>query len=92
MRWLRAAVSELVGMFVTDWWQTAALVAIITAAALAGHRWHAVAVGIALAAGLALALIVATRLDAVRRRPPAPALPTTVADAEVAERPAALVG
>jgi hypothetical protein len=51
MSFLRSAISEVVGLFVADWLQSAVIVAILAAGWLAVSRWGAVAL-----AGLVLLL------------------------------------
>jgi len=65
---IRAVVHEVVGLFVSDWTQTAVTVAIIAAAWILIPRFHYAAIAFALAAALAVQLIVATGAEARRGR------------------------
>ena len=68
MKALRAVVDEVVGLFVSDWTQTAVTIAIIAIAWFLIPRFHFVAIAFALAVALAVQLIVATRAEARRSR------------------------
>ncbi len=68
MRFLRAAVEEVVGLFVADWVQAATTVAIIGAGWLALPRFHVEGLAFALAVALALQLVFATAAEARRTR------------------------
>ena len=59
MKWLRAAASEVIGLFVGDWVQSGVSVAILAAAWLALPR---------LAVALAVQLILATAAEARRKK------------------------
>ncbi len=74
MSFVRSALSEVVGLFVADWLQSAVIVAILAAGWLAVSRWGAVAL-----AGLVLLLagqlvwfarVEARRTTSVKRSPP----------------------
>jgi len=64
MRWLRAAGSEVIGLFVGDWFQTGISVAILAAGWLALPRLHVEGVAYVLAVALAVQLILATTAEA----------------------------
>ena len=68
MRALRAGLAEVLGLFVTDWWRTGALVLVLVLAAVIGRRVHGGGLGFALAAAVALFLVLSTALDAAARR------------------------
>ncbi len=68
MKVVRAVVDEVVGLFVSDWTQTAVTVAIIAIAWFLIPRFHFAAIAFALAAALAVQLIVATGAEARRAR------------------------
>jgi hypothetical protein len=66
--WLRAAVSEVVGLFVGDWFQTGISVAILAVAWLALSRLHVAGLAYVIAVALAVQLVVATGAEARRKR------------------------
>lgn len=68
MSWLRAAVSEVIGLFVGDWFQTGVSVAILAIAWLVLSRLHIAGLPYVIAVGLAVQLILATSAEARRRR------------------------
>ena len=68
MSWLRTAVSEVIGLFVSDWSQTAVSVAILAAGWLALPRLHVAGLAYAIAIALAVQLILATAAEARRRQ------------------------
>jgi hypothetical protein len=68
MKWLRAAASEVIGLFVGDWFQTGVSVAILAAAWLALPRLHIGGVAFVLAAALAVQLVLATSAEARRKK------------------------
>ena len=68
MRWLRAAASEVIGLFVGDWVQTGVSVAILAAGWLALPRLHVGGVAYALAVALAVQLVLATAAEARRKK------------------------
>ncbi|HEV2217158.1 MAG TPA: hypothetical protein VGV88_06255 [Candidatus Dormibacteraeota bacterium] len=68
MRWLRAAASEVIGLFVGDWFQTGVSVAILAGGWLALPRLHVAGVAFALAIALAAQLVLATAAEARRKR------------------------
>ena len=68
MRFLRAALDEVVGLFVSDWTQTGITVAIIAVAWFAVPRLHLAAVAFAFALALAAQLVFATGAEARRTR------------------------
>lgn len=75
MRIIRAVLDEVVGLFVSDWTQTAVTIAIIAIAWFLIPRFHFVAIAFALAIALAAQLIVATRAEARRTRAASRSLP-----------------
>ncbi len=68
MRFIRAAVAEVVGLFVGDWTQTVVSVAIIGLGWFALPRLHLVGLAFVLCVALAAQLIVATAAEAQRTR------------------------
>jgi hypothetical protein len=68
MRVVRAVVDEVVGLFVSDWTQTAVTIGIIAIAWFLIPRFHFVAIPFVLAAALAIQLIFATGAEARRTR------------------------
>ena len=68
MNWLRAAGSEVIGLFVGDWTQTGVSVAILAAGWLALPRLHVEGVAYVLAFALAVQLILATAAEARRKK------------------------
>ena len=68
MSWLRTVVSEVIGLFVSDWSQTAVSVAILAAGWLALPRLHVAGLAYAIAIALAVQLILATAAEARRRQ------------------------
>jgi hypothetical protein len=68
MKWLRVAASEVIGLFVGDWFQTGVSVAILGASWLALPRLHVEGVAFALAIALAAQLILATSAEARRKK------------------------
>jgi len=68
MSWLRAAASEVIGLFVGDWFQTGVSVAILGAAWLALPRLHVEGVAFVLAIALAVQLVAATAAEARRKK------------------------
>lgn len=70
MRFFRAALKELVGLFVTNWTETAVTVAILALAFIAAHFVSTFVIGIALVLLLATQLIYSTTNDARKRRAP----------------------
>lgn len=66
MRFIRAAVEELVGLFVGDWTQTAISVAILGAGWLILSRLHVAGLAFVLCAALAIQLVLATAAEARR--------------------------
>ncbi|TME97333.1 MAG: hypothetical protein E6I39_12990 [Chloroflexi bacterium] len=68
MKWLGAAASEVIGLFVGDWVQSGVSVAILAAAWLALPRLHVEGVAYVLAVALAVQLILATAAEARRKK------------------------
>jgi hypothetical protein len=68
MRWLRAAATEVIGLFVGDWVQSGVSVAILGVGWLALPRLHVEGVAFVLAVALAVQLIVATAAEARRKK------------------------
>jgi hypothetical protein len=67
LSFLRAAVTQVVKLFVTDWTQTAGIAVILLAGFLLARQLHSAAVGFAIAAVLALHLVYTTASEARRR-------------------------
>jgi hypothetical protein len=67
MRFLRAAVSEVLGLFVADWTQTLTSVVILAVGWLALPRFKLAGVAFAVALALAVQLVVATLVEARRK-------------------------
>lgn len=68
MSWLVATVREVVGLFVTDWEETAVILGILLVAWGATVARMSDGAGFAVAAALGVQLLVFTTLDARRRR------------------------
>ncbi len=68
MSWLRAAASEVVGLFVGDWFQSITTVVILAVAWIALPRVHVAGLAYAIAIALAAQLILATTAEARRRK------------------------
>ena len=70
MKFLRSAASELTGLFVADWLQTAVIVGILAAGWYALAAWHVspLPVLVALVLLLAAQLVWFTRAEAARTR------------------------
>ena len=70
MKFLKSAGSELAGLFVADWLQTAVIVGILAAGWYALAAWHAspLPVLVALVLLLAAQLVWFTRAEAARTR------------------------
>lgn len=68
MSWLRAAASEVVGLFVGDWFQTGVSVAILAVAWLILSRLHVEGLAYVIAIALAVQLIFATATEARRKK------------------------
>ena len=68
MNWLRAAGSEVIGLFVGHWIQSGVSVAILAAGWLALPRLHIEGVAYVLAVALAVQLILATAAEARRKK------------------------
>ena len=68
MRFLRAAVDEVVGLFVGDWTQTIVSVAILGIGWLALSRLHILGLAFLLCIALAVQLVLATAAEARRTR------------------------
>jgi hypothetical protein len=68
VKFIRAAVQEVVGLFVGDWTQTVVSVAILGAGWLALPRLHVAGLAFALCLALAAQLIAATAAEARRTR------------------------
>jgi hypothetical protein len=66
MKFLRAAVEQVVKLFVTDWTQTAGIAAILVFGFVASRQLHALPVGFLIALMLA-AHLVFTTLNEARR-------------------------
>lgn len=64
MRLIRAAASQVVGLFVGDWTQTITSVAILGIGWFALARWRVAGLAFAIAVALGVQLIVATLLQA----------------------------
>jgi hypothetical protein len=67
MKFLKAAASEVIGLFVGDWTQTIVSIVILAAGWFVIGRLHQSGLGFIVAFALAAQLVVATRLEASRR-------------------------
>ena len=67
MRFLRAAVSEVIGLFVGDWAQTGVSVAILAVGWIVLSRVHVNGIAFVIAIALAAQLVYFTTLEARRR-------------------------
>jgi hypothetical protein len=67
MNFLRAAASEVIGLFVGDWTQTIVSIVILAVGWFAIGRMRQTGLGFIVAFALAAQLVVATRLEARRR-------------------------
>ena len=67
MRFLRAAGSEVLGLFVGDWAQTLVSIAILALGWFLLSRFNASGLGFAVALALAVQLVYATTLEARTR-------------------------
>jgi len=67
MKFLKAAASEVIGLFVGDWTQTIVSIVILAAGWLVVSRIHQIGIGFIVAVALAAQLVIATRLEARRR-------------------------
>jgi hypothetical protein len=67
MRFLRAAASEVIGLFVGDWTQTIVSIVILAAGWFVISRVHQTGLAFMVALALAAQLVIATRLEARRR-------------------------
>jgi hypothetical protein len=74
LRRLRAVVSEVLGLFVTDWLSTVLALAILGGGWALSRRFQGAAVGLPMAAAIAL-LVVGEALLVARRRPAVTAQP-----------------
>ena len=68
MRFIRAAVDEVIGLFVGDWTQTIVSVAILGLGWLALSRLHITGLAFVLCVALAVQLVVATAAEGRRTR------------------------
>ncbi len=68
MRFVRAAVDEVVGLFVGDWTQTIVSVAILGLGWLALSRIHVLGLAFVLCVALGVQLVLATAAEARRTR------------------------
>lgn len=68
MRFIRAAVDEVVGLFVGDWTQTIVSVAILGLGWLALSRLHVMGLAFLLCVALAVQLVLDTAAEARRTR------------------------
>jgi hypothetical protein len=68
VRFLRAAVDEVVGLFVGDWIQTIVSVGILGLGWLALSRLHILGLAFVLCVALAVQLVLATAAEARRTR------------------------
>jgi ABC-type Co2+ transport system permease subunit len=66
VRFVRATVDEVLGLFVADWIQALVTVVILAAGWVALPRLHSAGLAFVLAAGLALQLVFATVAEARR--------------------------
>jgi hypothetical protein len=67
MRFLRAALSEVVGLFVGDWAQTAVSVGILGIGWFLLSRFHIAGIAFVVAIALAAQIVYATTLEARQR-------------------------
>jgi hypothetical protein len=67
MKFLKAAASEVIGLFVGDWTQTIVSVVILAAGWFVLGRVRQTGLGFVVALALAIQLVFATRLEARRR-------------------------
>ena len=67
MRFLRAAVSEVIGLFVGDWVQTAVSVGILAIGWVVLSRVHVNGIAFVIAIALAAQIVYATTLEARQR-------------------------
>jgi hypothetical protein len=67
MSFLRAAVAEVIGLFVADWAQTAVSVGMLGIGWFLLSRVHANGIGFVIAVALAAQLVYATTLEARQR-------------------------
>ncbi len=67
MRFLRAAVAEVIGLFVGDWAQTAASVGILGIGWFVLSRVHVAGIAFLIAIALAVQIVYATTLEARER-------------------------
>ena len=68
MKFLRAAVEQVVKLFVTDWTQTAGIALILVIGLLVARQMSSLPVGFAIAVLLGLHLVYTTATEARRRR------------------------
>ena len=68
MSFLRGAVSEVIGLFVGDWFQSLTTVVILGIAWLALSRLHIAGLAYVVAVALAVQLILATAAEARRKK------------------------
>lgn len=68
MSWLRAAASEVIGLFVGDWIQSITTVVILAVAWVALPRLHVAGLAYVIAVALAAQLILATTAEARRKK------------------------
>jgi hypothetical protein len=68
VRFIRAAVDEVIGLFVGDWTQTIVSVAILGLGWLALSRLHVTGLAFVLCVALAVQLVLATAAEARRTR------------------------
>lgn len=68
MSWLRAAATEVIGLFVGDWIQSITTVVILAVAWIALPRLHVAGLAYVIALALAAQLIVATNAEARRKK------------------------
>lgn len=67
MRFLRAAVAEVIGLFVGDWAQTAVSVGILGIGWFVLSRVHVAGIAFLIAIALAVQIVYATTLEARQR-------------------------
>lgn len=68
MSFLRSAISEVVGLFVGDWFQSVTSVVILAVGWLALTRFHVAGLAFAMALALAVQLVLATSAEARRKK------------------------
>jgi hypothetical protein len=68
VKFIRAAIDEVIGLFVGDWTQTIVSIAILGLGWLALSRLHVIGLAFVLCVALAVQLVLATAAEARRTR------------------------